>query len=361
MAQAVEPERGVGSVTFEVERFEPRGRSQLLLSGRWFGLRGRRFVRPTLTLGIGDSRRRALADLDHKPWAAEEGELWEATFPFDREAGAPRHIELTVAPDITVALPVPGSGASEQRIRARPRRDDLLDNLRGARRDGRPKPRSGNGSDPRQAGRSATRREDGLEAQREAPRVPDGASKPSAPSKPSAGSTPSSPSKPPAAGDADVLVHLSRAQHEIERLRSELARHEGAKVEADQALTRRDAAVSRLTEATAQRDKAARAYEQAVRARDQAARDRDRMRKERDRMAKERDQALRERDRAIAKANKAAEAAAARAEHRTAAAHPAVGTARAITSPWVVWTQRLLAVSVLVIVVLAVAITARLL
>ncbi|MGZ4187847.1 MAG: hypothetical protein ACXVUE_09745 [Solirubrobacteraceae bacterium] len=343
MAQAVEPERGAGSVTFEVERFEPRGRDQLALSGRWFGLRGRRFVRPTLTLGVDGDSRRALADLEHKPWAAEDGELWEATFPYEAEGAHPRHIELTVAPDITVALPLPGAGASEQRIKARPRRDDLLDNLRGARRDGRPARGSRNGSDPSRSVRPATRREDGLEAQREAPRVPD------------------APATAPESGDA-MALRLSQAQKEIERLRAELARHDGAKVEAAQALTRRDAAVGRLTEAISQRDKAARAYEQAVRARDQAAHELDRMRKERDRVAKERDQALRDRDRAIAKANKAADAAATRAEHRpAAAAHPAVAGTRAITSPGVVWAKRVLAVSVLVIAVLALAITARLL
>ena len=181
MAQAVEPERGAGSVSFEVERFEPRGGDQLVLSGRWFGLRGRRFVRPTLTLGSGDSRQRALADLEHKPWAAEDGELWEAAFPIERDGGDPGSIELTVAPDITVALPAPGSAAREQRIRARPRRDDLLDNLRGARRDGRPSTGSGNGRDPRRDGRSATGWEEGLEAQREAPRVPEAPSTASQP------------------------------------------------------------------------------------------------------------------------------------------------------------------------------------
>jgi len=347
MAQAVEPERGAGSVTFEVERFEPRGRDRLALSGRWYGLRGRRFVRPSLTLSTDGDSRRALADLDHKPWAAQDGELWEATFPYEPEGAHPRHIELTVAPDVTVALPLPGSAASEQRIRARPRRDDLLDNLRGARRDVRPQPGSRNGRDPSRDGRSATRREDGLEAQREAPRVPD------APAKTAESGS----------GEADAMaVRLSQAQKEIERLRAELARHDGARVDAAQALTRRDAAVGRLTEAISQRDKAARAYEQAVRARDQAAHERDRMRKERDRMAKERDQALRDRDRAIAKANRAADAAAARAEHRpAAAAHPAVAGTRAMTSPAVVWAQRVLAVSVLVIAVLALAITARLL
>jgi hypothetical protein len=266
MAQAVEPERGAGSVTFEVERFESRGRDQLVLSGRWFGLGRRRFARPALMLGTDSERRRALADLDHKPWAASDGELWEATFPYDRDGGDPRHIELTVAPDITVALPPPGSPAGEQRVRARPRRDDLLDNLRGARRDGRPAPGSGNGRDPRRDVRSSTRWEDGLEAQREAPRVPD--------------------------ADSDALaLRLSRAQKEIERLRGGL----------------------------------------------------DRMRKERDHMAEDRDRALRDRDRAIAKAGKA------------------VAGSGAMRSPGVLWTQRVLAISVLVIVVLAFAITARLL
>ena len=85
------------------------------------------------------------------------------------------------------------------------------------------------------------------------------------------------------------------------------------------------------------------------------------MRKELDRMAKDRDQALRDRERAIAKANKAADAAAARVDHRPAMAPTAVSGARGLKSPWVVWTQRVLAVSVLVIAVLAFAITARLL
>jgi hypothetical protein len=299
MAQAVEPERGAGSVSFEVERFEPLGHDQLVLSGRWFGLGRRRLARPTLMLGIDGDRRRALADLDHEPWAASDGELWEATFPYDRDRGDPRHIELTVAPDVTVALPPPGSPAGEQRIRARPRRDDLLDNLRGARRDSRPAPGSGNGRDPRRDGRSAKRWEDGLEAQREAPRVPH--------------------ASPTASGSAES-----------------------------------DALALRLSEAT-------RTYEQAVRAREQAVRELGRMRKERDRMAKERDQALRDRDRAIAKADKVADAAAPRAERRPAAAYPAVAGTRAARSPGVVWAQRALAISVLVIVVLAFAITARLL
>jgi len=71
-------------------------------------------------------------------------------------------------------------------------------------------------------------------------------------------------------------------------------------------------------------------------------------------MAKQREQALRERDRAIAKANKLSDSAAARPDHRSP------GTRTAVAGPLVMWTQRVLAVSVLLIAVLAFAITARL-
>src|SRR5206468_11979047 len=58
----------------------------------------------------------------------------------DPEREDPGKTERIVAPDITVALPPPGTSTSEQRIAARPRRDDLLDNLRAARRDVRARP-----------------------------------------------------------------------------------------------------------------------------------------------------------------------------------------------------------------------------
>lgn len=339
MAQAVEPDRGAPSVTFEVERFEARGRDRMFLSGRWFGLRGRRFVRPTLTLGTDGHRQRALADLEHKPWAAKDGDLWEATFPYEHAGEDLGNLELTVAPDITISLPEPGSGASEQQIRARPRRDDLLDNLRGARRDGRPRPGSGSAADPRRAGRSATPWEDGSEAQREAPRMPQTPPPVGADGSSGAGARRSN-------GSPDLPQSLSRAQREIAVLKAQLAHYEGAQVKA--ASTRGDGAVARATETSPTRDRALRARDQAVRARDQALR-------ERDRAAAERDQALRERDRAVAKAKKLSEAAAA---HRGVA--PAVARSRAATSQGIIWAQRFLAVSVLVIVVLAFAVTARL-
>ena len=74
------------------------------VAGRWFGVRGRRFVRPALTLSRTDGELRALADLDGKPWAAEDGDLWHAAFSVEAGLEGAREIELTVAPDIVIAL-----------------------------------------------------------------------------------------------------------------------------------------------------------------------------------------------------------------------------------------------------------------
>jgi hypothetical protein len=67
-------------------------------------VRGRRFVRPTLTLTHHDAAVRALADLEHKPWAAEDGEVWIAVFSIEEAFDEAREIELSVAPDIVVEL-----------------------------------------------------------------------------------------------------------------------------------------------------------------------------------------------------------------------------------------------------------------
>ena len=108
----------MGGVVFELDRFELSARSGCLLEGRWFGVRGRRFMRPTLTL-TGDGRAtRLLADLTHKPWGPEEGQPWEAVFPGELGDGEPARAELTVAPDITIALPVPDGAAGTAEKRA---------------------------------------------------------------------------------------------------------------------------------------------------------------------------------------------------------------------------------------------------
>jgi len=93
-------------ITFDVDRVSLGASGQIEVTGRWYGVRGRRFVRPSLTLSLRDDggERRVLADLEHKPWAAQDGEAWFAAFPFDGELEVAERIELAVAPDITVEL-----------------------------------------------------------------------------------------------------------------------------------------------------------------------------------------------------------------------------------------------------------------
>ncbi len=124
MAKASQPAVTDDDIVFELERFEPTD-GHLTLSGRWFGVRGRRFVRPTLMLEVSGERMRALADLADKPWAAEDGQLWRASFPWGKR-GRVEEPELSVAPDITISLPAPGGKRSRaQRLPAQPRRDAM--------------------------------------------------------------------------------------------------------------------------------------------------------------------------------------------------------------------------------------------
>ena len=109
------------AVTFEVERFEWADDDRLELEGRWFGLRGTRFIRPTLEVEVDGEPRRLLALMEHKPWAAEEGEDWLAAFAWEGERGEIA-AELAVGSDLTFELPRPGGGkpgkASPKRLAA---------------------------------------------------------------------------------------------------------------------------------------------------------------------------------------------------------------------------------------------------
>lgn len=103
-------------ITFEVEHVALEQPGRLHVRGRWFGVRGRRFMRPTLTLTMRSdgSQGRALADLEHKPWAAEDGEPWTAVFPIDVALEEASGLELSVAPDVAVEL-VAKPGAARSR------------------------------------------------------------------------------------------------------------------------------------------------------------------------------------------------------------------------------------------------------
>ena len=120
-------------VAFEVDRFEWVD-EHLVVVGRWFDLRGHRFMRPALTVEIeagGGDRRRMLADLEHKPWAADEGDDWIAAFPWEGDPIELARAELAVAPTVAIDLPVPRlpgqrtkASASAPRTARRPKTEE---------------------------------------------------------------------------------------------------------------------------------------------------------------------------------------------------------------------------------------------
>ena len=120
-------------MSFEVERFEWSSEERLELAGRWYEVRGLRFLRPTLDVEVDGQPRRLLALLEHKPWAAEEGDDWLAAFAWQGERAAVGEARLTVSPDITVELEPPTlpGGRTPKRRRTRP--DPRVRQLEGER------------------------------------------------------------------------------------------------------------------------------------------------------------------------------------------------------------------------------------
>src|SRR4051794_27092726 len=88
-------------------RFAWTAPDRLVVRGRWFGLRGHRFMRPALVVEAGEERRRLLALLEHKPWAADDGEPWVAAFAWQGEPVELSAAEMSVAPSVAVELPPP--------------------------------------------------------------------------------------------------------------------------------------------------------------------------------------------------------------------------------------------------------------
>ena len=100
------------AATFELDRFDWND-GRLELRGRWSGIRGRRFMRPTLTLHGADGHHRLLAVLDHKPWEPD-GPEWIAAFAWDGEPGSFDEAELSVAPGLDVVLPAPAANGRKK-------------------------------------------------------------------------------------------------------------------------------------------------------------------------------------------------------------------------------------------------------
>ena len=247
---------GTGEIAFELERYEFKGDDRVEISGRWSGVRGRRFIRPTLTVMTGGRGSRALADLEHKPWAPEEGKLWMAAFSCTVEDATTLEAELNVAPDITITLPAPGHGAAtgaKRTKRERPGREprvrrELLE---------RPAP-------PR---RSAARPSQESTARREVAAIKT--------------------TMDAAIADKERLLHESDA--EKERLQAELAASQ-----TEQAQLR-----ARVEELTAELDRAVAARTSALAARDQALETSERSLADRDAAVQAQEEAVAARDAAL--------------------------------------------------------------
>jgi hypothetical protein len=127
MTAVRDPTQGAtAEVAFEAERVGWPSPDRLEVVGRWFGVRGRRFIRPTLYVDADGAPRRLLAVLDHKPWAVEDGQEWIAAFAWDGEPVDLAGSELTVGPGITVELSPAGEREPAERRFARPARADVL-------------------------------------------------------------------------------------------------------------------------------------------------------------------------------------------------------------------------------------------
>jgi hypothetical protein len=118
MSVSRDPTTAPAGVSFEVDRFAWAD-GRLELTGRWYGIRGRRFLRPTLDVEVDGSPRRMLAVLEHKPWAADDGEEWVAAFEWTGDPVALAVAELAVGPELAVVLPPPTGGPAKKARRAR--------------------------------------------------------------------------------------------------------------------------------------------------------------------------------------------------------------------------------------------------
>jgi hypothetical protein len=230
-----------GRVAFELDRFEVTEDGRLEVAGRWFGVRGLRFVRPSLMLETDGGERNLLALLDHKPWEPTEGDTWIAAFPWDGGEVDPGQAELAVAPSVVV--PLVGQSAAARNGGGRPALREKLDTEE----------------------RHARRLESEVAWMREE--------------------------------RADLVARTDRVREERDRA---IADRDAARHERDQLAAEHDAAVSELDELRAGRSAAGAEADSAVRQREAALRRAERAEAEYDEAKRERDAALMEARRALA-------------------------------------------------------------
>jgi uncharacterized protein (DUF3084 family) len=213
---------------------------------------------------------RLLADLADKPWAAEEGEPWQAAFPCTLEPAQLHEAELTVAPDVTIMLPVPQQPAIAASKSSSLRRADA------ARQPGLRRAQRGS----RVSGDEVLNR-------------PDRSRGKSRPSEIAGGG-----------GVADALTQeLAELRQANLRLRGQLDRLEADSAETARCLDALSGGLRDVTrerdDATAARDRIAAELEAVHRERREIVAERDVARRERAQMAGDREAAQRDRDRAV--------------------------------------------------------------
>src|SRR5829696_7705715 len=294
------PGAASSEVDFELERFERTAQDRIEISGRWYGLRGRRFVRPVLNLNAGGARRRAIALLEHKPWAADDGQTWLAAFRWPDGAGDVSGAELEVGPGLVVELPAPGGkpgaagrvSALRPHVPTPPRRqfhaadeglggddDGAAGEPRGRELSGRAAPDTSDfaaGTAPEWSPAPAR------EASRGRAAAPEWGS---APARDSSGGAAAAPGWAPAPPRDVVTAALAERDEAV-------AARDRAEQERVTALNDRDDALSR-------RDAALRDVDRAAAERDEAFAERDRLTTELERVTRERDIAYAERSRTL--------------------------------------------------------------
>ena len=293
----VAPTARSATTSFDLERFEWTAPDRLEVAGRWFGMRGLRFMRPTLDLQADGARHRLLALLEHKPWAAEEGELWVAAFPWDGDRPKLTAVELAVGPNLAVELPVPGgtrksNGRSRKPpkrapARAEPSRERLVQEARQAREE---RDLAFRERDAALAMRenAVSERNAAVRAQREVLKARDAATA----------------ARDDTLGELDsvreeldaAFAARSEALSQLESVRAEL---DSVREEIEPAVAARGAAMSEVESAMAERDEAIAGRGAVLRARELAVEERDRAVAAVEELARERDSAVRARDSAL--------------------------------------------------------------
>jgi hypothetical protein len=373
----LEPARtGTTEIAFELERFEFKGDDRVEISGRWFGVRGRRFIRPTLTVVTDGRGARALADLEHKPWAPEDGKLWQAAFACELAGAKALEAELNVAPDITITLPAPGGAKRGKRERSGQREpSDREPRARPALLEREPPPRR-SGARPSQE--STARREiAGLrsavdEAVAEKDRIQEQAN--------AEKERLQNQLQAAEAGQSELKARVEELSAELDRAvaarKSAIAARDQALAASERSVGERDAAVQAQDEAMAARDAALQSRDAAVAMREDALNAREESDAAanaallaRDHALVERDTAQSAREQAVAERQTLAQAADhLRSQHEDDLATRgaqlvmrnatiASGAARRHAG----WTQRTIAILVVLGVILALLIVARLL